>query len=159
MEKKIRVAEDQAEQNVLNHIRDHGWSIMHVFDPEYKSPNFSYSIGMFEGLQSPEVIIFSMDQNDALNIINLIGEHVKTAGPIEIGKIYKEFMKEPFVCTFIKVDKVHYKEYFGFDLWFYGSDNFPVLQCVWSDQNGKYPWEGDFNTDIIHMQPLLWAKQ
>jgi hypothetical protein len=95
MEGKIRIATDKSEQNVLDHIRDYGWSILHIFDPEYKSPNFSYSIGLYEGFQSPEVIIFSMSQNDALNIITLLASMLKKQCLLKLIKYTKSLQKNP----------------------------------------------------------------
>ena len=152
---KNRVATDKAEQNILNHIRDFGWSIMHIFDPESKQPAYSFSIGMFDTLNSPEIVIFSLERSNAQTIINDIGQKIKDGLKIEIGRKYDLFFKEPCVCAFVTVNKRHFPPYLGSAMWYYGGDDFQAFQCVWSDEKGILPWEPGFNTALNVSQPLL----
>ncbi len=152
---KTKKMKDLGEQKILNDIDSYGWSIMNVFDPERKFPSFTYSIGIFHSLKSPEIIVYGMDNDDAGKLINTIGDLVKKGVVIEPGKVYKEFMEDSWPCMFIKVEKENYNNHFGFCHWFYKSWDFPVLQCVWSDEKGHFPWEENFNPKIKHLQVVL----
>ncbi len=39
--------------------------------------------------------------------------------------------------------------------WFYQGDEFPVLQCVWPDAGGRYPWHPQFVAGLEELQPVL----
>jgi hypothetical protein len=44
----------------------------------------------------------------------------------------------------------------GYGGWFYNQTfNFPTYQLVWTDKEGKYPWEKEFNENWKFKQPLL----
>lgn len=155
MDQDTREAKDRAEQKIFNDVKTYGWSIMNVFDPDQKEPNFSYSIGMYKTLGTPEIIVFGMDQADAGNLINKIGESVRSGNRLEPKTSHHEFLDEGWACSFANVDKKHYPTHLGFDLWFYESSDFPVLQCVWADEKGHFPWDTTFNPQIKRLQPLL----
>ena len=42
---------------------------------------------------------------------------------------------------------------------FYGMVRPPYLQVVWSDKNGRFPWEPGFQAAFDRMQPLLWLPR
>lgn len=48
-----------------------------------------------------------------------------------------------------------YQDYFGYALWFYEGPNFPMLQCVWPDQNNRFPWDSEFDAQMVDNQPVL----
>ena len=53
------------------------------------------------------------------------------------------------------MSKKHYRNYFGYALWFYRSDEFNALQCIWPDRDKRWPWEEAFNPHWKPQQPLL----
>gem|GEM_PF-2988345 len=59
-------------------------------------------------------------------------------------------------CQFRNVAPAHYREYFGWAIWFYEKDPFPVLQCFWPDRDGHYPWNPECPSEIALLQPLLF---
>ncbi len=48
-----------------------------------------------------------------------------------------------------------YAEYLGYARWFYQSDSFPVLQCIWPDKQHRYPWHPDCHPKVKERQPVL----
>jgi hypothetical protein len=50
----------------------------------------------------------------------------------------------------------HYRDYVGYALWFYEEDPFPLLQCFWSDEEGRFPWEEGCSEYAREAQPLLY---
>jgi hypothetical protein len=43
----------------------------------------------------------------------------------------------------------------GWSRWFYGGDAFPCLQIVWSDRDGRFPWQSGFDPALAGLQPDL----
>ena len=38
----------------------------------------------------------------------------------------------------------------------HGGDDFPVLQLLWPDRDGRYPWDPGYPPDMFPLQPLLY---
>ena len=53
------------------------------------------------------------------------------------------------------MDEAFYENYFGYGIWYKRSADFPALQLIWPDKQGKFTWDEDFNPDWKFMQPLL----
>ena len=49
----------------------------------------------------------------------------------------------------------HYAEYLGYASWFYKGDDFPALQCLWPDKQGRFPTDAGFPESLRARQPLL----
>jgi hypothetical protein len=43
-------------------------------------------------------------------------------------------------------------------VWFYEGLDFPVLQSVWPDKEGNFPWEPEFSSELNALQPLLTQR-
>jgi len=59
----------------------------------------------------------------------------------------------------VDVHPKFYREFLGTALWFYRSigRDFPVLQIVWPDKRGRFPWDADFDERTRDRQPVLAA--
>lgn len=55
----------------------------------------------------------------------------------------------------MKVDKAFYSDNLSWALSHYQNNEFPCLQLVWTDKQGNYPWDKDFDAQLIVKQPLL----
>jgi len=79
---------------------------------------------------------------------------------IKQGKVFKagkfdDGVLDGFLCYFGKVRKEKYRNYVGWDLWFYGNDEFPLLQCIYPSVRGIFPWDHDFPEDTRWYYPML----
>lgn len=145
----------KAEQQILDNIKSFGCSIMHV--PEHVTgttvePGFSYSIGLFKNYQLPELLIIGLDQELRHTLIDNISIDYQEGTALEIGA-YNAGIVENFDCLVAPVEPKHYKEYLGWARWFYNGDDFPVVQVIYPDLLGLFPWDKDFSRFI--KQPVL----
>ncbi len=53
------------------------------------------------------------------------------------------------------VNKVFYEEYLGVCLWLYKSSEFEVLQILYPDKQGVWPWSDDASLEFRAWQPFL----
>src|SRR5258708_1150383 len=65
-----------AEQKVLADVRAHGWHVINVM-PEKTSPGWAFSIGLFETLHRPEILIFGLRDSTMLPLFNQAAESMK----------------------------------------------------------------------------------
>lgn len=149
--------QDDDERRVIEDVQQYGWHIVGVKE-DSEGPGFAYSIGLHHSLGQPEIIIFGLSSSGTMaQIINAIGEQMRK------GTKFGDWMEsdqvlEGYSCLFRHVDEGFYPEYLGYAMWFYRPDAFPVLQCVWPDRQGRYPWHPQFPAELHARQPVL-ARQ
>jgi Domain of unknown function (DUF4262) len=146
---------DESERKVLGHVGHHGWSVTNIRE-EDGAPGWSFTIGLFENFGHPEVAIFGMPSETRHSILNWIGKNVREGKPFTSGREH-DWVLEERNCWSRDVDKLWYKDLFGWAIWFYAGTDFPVVQCIWPAKDGSYPWEG--NSPFLTPQPLLFEQE
>lgn len=145
----------EVEESIVSDIEEHGLSVIHIPEDDY-GPGYAFSIGLFKKHNHPEVMIFGLEQDSMHTIINNIGHEVKQKRTFVEDEIYDDLLGD-YDCTFKTVGKDWYSSYLGYAKWFYKSIPFPVLQCVWPDQEGQFPWSNP-KAPINRIQPLLYGS-
>jgi Domain of unknown function (DUF4262) len=152
---------DIHEKDFVAKIREHGWFCTHVFE-EDDLPSFTYSTGFFLKFGKPEILIFSTKQENAHQIIWNIYRDLEDGKDLPVNQMSTGIMKNLPVAVFSVAEK-HYREHFGWSMWFYGGEPFPAAQIVWPDRSGNFPWERSFDEEFIDLQPDLtelgWVKE
>lgn len=146
-----RIALDQTK----SHIEQFGLSVIHVTEDD-TGPAFSYSIGLSQTYQHPEIIIFGLPQESRHIIINNCEFEIKSGKTYKPDELYEEILPD-YDCTFKLVPCEWYDDYVGQAQRFYQGSSFQLLQCVWPDLSHKFPWQPGFNEDWRHRQTLLYG--
>jgi len=144
---------DDDDKKVLADIEEYGWHIVQVLEDE-EGPTFSYSVGMYRTLGRPEVIVIGLPIDLAKDIINGIGQGIRNGAAYTPGQEYDDIL-EGYKCAFVEVGSQWYREYFGYATWLYKGNDYPVVQCVWPNMKGHYPWAAEFEESLKWRQPVL----
>lgn len=143
------------ERKLIQTIKDCGWQVTQVFDPKGRDPDFSYSIGMYETLQQPELIIIGLPIKNAGNLINLYGRRIRDDGRIYRAGEFFDDLIEGYDAFLIDVSNSPIKEEYAKSAgWYYDRGDFPMLQLVWPSIDRKWPWEPG-QAKLLSEQPLL----
>ena len=127
---------------VLREIHTDGWQITGVLAREQnKGPDFAYSIGLFHTLGHPEIILFGLPIDVCMRAVNRDRLDIRDGKRFQPMAVYDHILTPPHSCCFREVDRKHYHGHVGYALWFYETDPFPLMQCFWSDENGRFPWD------------------
>ena len=149
----------EKERLVRDDIQRNGWSIIYVIDEEEVDPPFAYSVGLFEKLGHPEIIIVGTTEALASPVIDNMGYRIGEEGVrYENGRYYDGII-ERFECYMHCVPKDCYPDYVGWDLWYYQSDAFPLLQCVYPCDGGLFPWDPAAQPLQRRYQPIIGGFQ
>lgn len=144
---------DEHDRKLLSDVEQYGWHVIGV-EEDAEGSAFSYSIGLHHTFGHAEVIVFGPPVRVIHQIINGIGEEIRSGKKFghldESGDVLDGYN----VC-FRTVEKRHYRDYFGYAEWFYRGDGFPALQCVWPDSSHRYPWHPGADPDLPRRQPVL----
>jgi hypothetical protein len=145
---------DESERNVLNHVENYGWSVT-IIREQNGSPGWAFTVGLFENFGHPEVTIFGMEPKTRHSILNWIAKNVSEGKPFTAEREH-DWVLEQHNCWSRAVQKVWYRDLFGWAIWFYGGAEFPVVQCLWPSKDGTYPWQE--NSSFFTTQPLLFES-
>ena len=157
--RNLPTPEDEYEEKAIADIRKHGVHILNVFDPEGRDPKFNYSVGLWHSYDHPEILIFGLDADISTQLINDVAEKCRNNDPTaENGMISSKYISS-FDVQFIDVPKIHYRDYFGWARWLYQGDNFLVLQMVFPDKFGNWPWSEKTSDDFRWFQTVLGAAE
>lgn len=159
MTRSIEEANDLSalDAKVLREIHTDGWQITGVLAREQdKGPDFAYSIGLFHSFGHPEIILFGLPIDICMRAVNVIGIDICSGTRFEPRAVYDRILSAPHRCCFREVNHRHYHDHVGYALWFYETDPFPMLQCFWSDENGRFPWDPGCSAYARDAQPLLF---
>ena len=144
---------DAGEQKAIADIERYGCHVIHVME-EGDLPPFAYSVGIEKTSQAPELVVIGLKQPLAHSIINEYNRRVRGGERFEAGQLAAGFI-EGFDCHLRAVHLSHYREYFGYDLWFYKGTGFRVLQLVYPTVEGTWPWDLAASEWFRAWQPLL----
>lgn len=143
---------DGIEDLILRNVEEYGCHVMRIAADD-EGPGFAYSIGVVRTFQQPELICFGLDEDLLPSVVNEVCDRMAD------GEQFEDGGKVPALiagrdCVLRRVQRSHYPAYLPFARWYYDSDDFDVLQIVWPDEQGRYPWDDGFQSHDL--QPRLW---
>src|SRR5262245_53720728 len=144
---------DEHHDQLMENIRKFGCQVMHIAE-EDDLPPFAYSIGIQFSSAAPEVIVIGLKRSLAHSIVNEYNRRVREGERFVPGQRYAGFLGG-FEIEIAAVHKSHYDEYFGTAYQLYDGPNFDVLQIVWPNTSGVWPWDKEASEWLRQHQPLL----
>lgn len=160
---------DQDDQLTVDLVRRYGWRVVYVAahgedgDPcapdcpcqdgpnEYgeiedalPAPAFAYTVGLF-GLGHPELLLFSTSAEVAGIVLNrlgarvLAGENLLPGRVIELSEWHRRMVTEqvPNPGGTVYAANAFYRRS--------AEASVPVLQLSYADDQGRFPWQGDYD--------------
>jgi len=143
------------DQKVIEDIEKYGCHVVSVLEYEEDDiPTFTYSVGIYETTEKPELIVMGLKHSLAQSMVNRYNRRLKDGEIFEIGKYYSGFISGFDVC-FIEVDDEYFEEFPLGCVSHYDNKEFKLLQLIWPSTNGVWPWDEDAPDFYQWSQPLL----
>jgi Domain of unknown function (DUF4262) len=150
---------DQADSDWLAMIDDQGWSVTKVFDPSGDHPDSAFSVGLTYRFQQPEVLLIGLPLDLMQAMINIVGQAMEEGDRFIEGTVREDLLEGDYACRFVNVHPAWYEQYLGSTLWFnrlfLPERQLSILQCVWPNRNGTYPWDPTADASFRELQPVL----
>lgn len=127
-----------------------GWYVISVA----AEPTFSYSIGLYQHFQHPEIIVFGLSYDTGHRVINDAGKRIKEGFKYNAQCRYDDLLQD-YECEFRSVDPSRYDGHLNYAMWYYQNSDFPAIQLIWPDKQHRFPWEPDFAEEFRDDQPML----
>jgi hypothetical protein len=136
-------------------IQKHGFFIMQVAG-EPGSPPYAYTIGLAPTF--PELLIIGVSHQETAIILHRVVNQLKNEGAFfESGHTYTGTgILDELPCYFAQVDRAKYEDSVGGAILWHHNREFPLLQLVWPDPSGRFPWQAGYEERLRADQPLLF---
>jgi hypothetical protein len=137
---------------VAGHIDQSGWHVTGVL-PDEKMPGWAYSVGLWHTYRHPEICVFGLPPN-RYGLINVVGDLISRGRRLAAGQALTDV-----IAGFglqVRLVREPWSEMFAQGQSFYRSPSLEVLQLIWPDPDGRFPWELDFAERFRELQPHLW---
>lgn len=126
-------------RTVRENVARFGWHAALV-QGSRTSPPLAYTIGAFTSWRVPEVAIVGLPDRTAHAILTDVVKHLREGLELAPGRRYDQFLND-YPVEFRPIHEDHYHAQLGMGVRFHGGTDFPALQCVWPDREGRFPWE------------------
>lgn len=144
---------DDGDRQLLYDVAQYGWHVV-VVTPDDVGPGFAFSVGLHHTFEHPEVIVFGLDHETLVEVVNAVGAEVRDGRRLEPGTLLAGLL-EGHTCRVDAVtDPDDLRDYLGYARWFYRA-SFPVLRLVWPDDAGRFPDDAAFDPDLAPLQPPM----
>lgn len=150
----MRTPEDDQEAKALADVAEHGCHVLLVRE-EGVLPPFAYSMGIQHSTAAPEVVVIGLRAEIAGWLVNEYLRRRREGAQFAEGAPQPDFL-EGFAVRFHRVARAHYREYFGWNRWFYEGDEFDVVQLVYPSTAGVWPCDPAAPEAFRARQPLLY---
>ena len=147
------IPENSYEQSIVDNVREFGWHCTSVGGGE-EAPPFTYSIGLWESFDHPELVVIGLDTNLAHSVLS------KVARAVEVGEAFDlsqptDRLLDNYSCVFLAVPPEQYADLILSACWYYRNEEIPVYQVIWPSLEGLFPWHPDASDEVRLSQPVL----
>lgn len=142
------------DRRVAHDVATHGCHVISVFDPEEKTPTFSYSIGIEDSAGVPDVLVIGLSHKLGHSIINHYCRTVREGTTYARGVRYDGFL-EGFPVLIEPVRARRHAEYTMGCERYYRDRAYRVAQIIWPNTNGVWPWQKGASEWLVANQPML----
>ena len=133
-----------------------GWSGLSVGERE-GCPAFGYTVGL-AGVGHPEFIVFGLSPRTRHGLLQWFAQCVVAARRFVHGERYSDVVPDSEFAV-RRVHERHFADHVGYAMWYHrvsdSQGELEVLQIVWPDEAGLFPWESDFDQRFASAQPDL----
>lgn len=150
-----------ARRDLLRRIRKFGFTAMYV--PIDDAGALSYSIGFWESVQAPEVVMFGAPLEIANGLIGEAHRQLKDGElTLQDGAIWNlEWEDGPRMAWRLVHPSQIRREYFNGAIWYREHRGFDraglaAYQLFTAGEGGKFPWEDGFDQSYRSVQPELY---
>lgn len=154
---------DPDDQRLVDQIEEFGFFSQGVF-AEGDQPAFRYSVGFWETLKCPEIIVFGLPLDLMHSVVWEMFRQITAGKALADGALWSDLI-EGHDCVSRPVHPSQIREHFGFALWYRnfrtGSvEGLDAYQLFWPGKlQGLYPWQDGCDQTVRDCQPALYLPR
>ncbi|WP_161956776.1 DUF4262 domain-containing protein [Sphingosinithalassobacter portus] len=153
---------NRAERKIVDTVARTGCHINVVWDPDSDGSAWAYSVGFPETVDQPEVIVIGLDGQLMGAMINDTMQLCKNGLTLSDGVEIDSLLQDHVVVVRSVPTENIVPDYLNSAIWYEkrrtGQALSRVVQLVWPDLNGRYPWDADCDAAVMKAQPALYER-
>jgi hypothetical protein len=138
------------DESTIANVETCGCEVVQI-EKNSAGPGWSFTVGVYDTCGKPEIITVGLRPKTAHFLLNEAAHRLRAGVDLATGR-HREIVGE-VECEFRPVDPKWVRHLMGWAIWYYGGDEFPVLQAIYPDRENRFPDEPGF--DKAFEQPLL----
>jgi hypothetical protein len=133
---------DGALGKVRSDIQQYGWHCLHVY-PRVgeEGVGFTYTIGLSESFQLPEIAIFGLDRDKSHAILSSCVDDIRGGIRYPLDVPLTDVVAKDVPVIFRAVRPELLDKCFGTAIRYYGKEPFQAVVMFWPTKEGRFPWE------------------
>ena len=149
------------EKRLIDQIAEYGWFCLTVAGGEEGEPQFSYTIGLWETLGTPELIVFGLESKLSYWMLADMIDRLKAGERLVDGaRISGLLVDHDCVARAVHPSQIRVK-YLNSAIWYRrfrtGDEAVEAFQLFWPGvPDGLFPWESGCDAVVREKQPLLF---
>jgi hypothetical protein len=148
------VSEDS---RIAESIAKNGWHAIAV-PPSAASPGFLYTIGLCSEMSHPEIIVCGLQRSTGYELLSRLIARIRSGARYAPDQIVSDLV-EGHRFAFRSVHASQHIIRLGYAMAYYRRLGNPsllsALQMLWSDEDGRLPFEETCNPAVVTEQPRL----
>ena len=148
---------DDFEAAVRAEVEQHGWHVILVPNTD-GGPALGFTVGLTASHGHPELVVVGLDDASdggaTHELLAAAAEFIVDGRRFEAGATTTELLVD-YECAIAGVAPDARRTRLPFLETFYGERPFDVLQIVWPDRGGRFPWDDGCDPSLGTRQPLL----
>jgi hypothetical protein len=143
---------DAGDLAALADVADRGYHVVH--SPAGAAPPLAHTIGLFRGFDHAELCVLGEPPGGGPALVERLATEVRRGARLEPGNVVDEALLG-WPVALVEVSPRQHAELLPLAVWYHGGARFPVVQAVWPDGAGRFPWERWAARDLREDQPIL----
>jgi uncharacterized protein DUF4262 len=148
---------EEGDLRLLADVAERRWHTL-VCEPRQDRPGHAFSVGLFRVFDHPEVVVLALPRDELVAAVDRIAERVRDGERFQHGDVL-DGIAGGRGAAFRTIPPRLYPAWLGYALWYHDGARFPALQCVWSDAEGRFPWDPWYPRDARQTQPVLFEPE
>lgn len=149
---------DEISRTTLEDVRRVGWSVIGVLPDEEAPLPFTYTVGVHHSFQLPDLIVTGMSYPNSGRAMNRLVMDAVARGSLPLGRVLDEVFEDARAMLVELADGPEVDERMTGTWWFEQGAS-PRAQLVWSDGEGRFPWEEGCDEGVAAAQFVLPARK
>ena len=147
---------DAGDLAVLAEVAERGWQVVRQEDLSW--PALAHTVGLFRSFDHAELCVLGEPPGGAAGLVERLAQRVRAGARMEPGDVLDDSpLARPLAL--VPVSPRRHGDLMPLAVWYHGGARFPLLQVIWSDAAGRFPWERWSSRGVREEQPVLSDKE
>lgn len=146
-----------AQRQLLAEVTESGLHVVHHAGDD-ELPAYATTVGLWENFGQPEVVVFGLPPEVGEELLQAIADQNDEGVTFLPGSRHQGLL-EGYPVRFLVLGAAARERLCAVARWAYGGEEFPAVQLVWPDPQGRWPWDPATREGYRKGQPVFGERE